>query len=479
MWLAVIVVLVLWGLITHGTYAGTGDEPHYEMMTHSLAFEHDLDLTDDYNNPNNLALYGRFEAGAHVQPGRDGRLRPVHDIGMPLLFAPYYAVAYLLTQQLIAHVPARWLDRARLNFNVLLRHFLSLAMIGLAAAMAVRLLEIFSALSVTSGREFAWALLMVLSPPIMSHSFLFFTEIVSAFIALSVFIWLRRWPEKGVVPLFRRDLVEGLLAGAALGFLFLVHARNVGLIAGLLAVALVRARRSSDRRLLVAFLGGAAVLFAVRTAVNYHFWGTWITTPQARVGEVAGWESFVVESVTRISGWLFDQEHGLLPYAPIYLLAPAGWLALWKRDRGLCAELSIVIAAYVVVMTIPQLNAHGWRGGWSPAGRFLLPVAPFLAVLAFAAVAHIQRLPIIVLALVIVQVCFDAVIWHDPHLLWNDGIGTSALLKFLDYDSGWLSSFVPSVMTPFSARTIALVAAALGGWVGFTAWMSGSRSGAG
>ena len=45
-WLAAVIVLVLWGLITHGTSAGTGDEPHYQMITYSLAFDHDFDLTN-------------------------------------------------------------------------------------------------------------------------------------------------------------------------------------------------------------------------------------------------------------------------------------------------------------------------------------------------------------------------------------------------------------------------------------------------
>lgn len=45
--LIVTVVLVLWGLITHGTHAGEGDEPHCLTMAHSLAFDHDLDLTND------------------------------------------------------------------------------------------------------------------------------------------------------------------------------------------------------------------------------------------------------------------------------------------------------------------------------------------------------------------------------------------------------------------------------------------------
>jgi hypothetical protein len=466
-WLVMAVVLVLWGLITHGTSAGTGDEPHYQMITHSLVFDRDLDLTNDYTNPDNLALYGHSEAGSQVQPGKDGRLRPVHDIGMPILFAPYYAVAYLITGQMISQVPASWLARARLNFTVLLRHLLSFAMIGLTAGMAVRLLDIFSALSTNSRRAFAWVLLMTLSPPILSHSFLFFTEIVSAFIALYVFIWLRG---ERLRP--GRYRLQALLAGAATGYLLLVHARNVGLIAGLMILAVWRARRWSDRGLIVAFMCGAAALFAVRTGVNYHFWGTWITTPHERFGTVAGWEPLVAESATRITGWLFDQEHGLLPYAPIYLLAPAGWLALWKGDRELCVELSILVGAYVGVMTIPVLNAHGWRGGWSPAARFLVPVAPFLAILTFAAVAHLRRLPAIVLAIAAVQVCLDALLWQDPHLLWNDGFGTSAFLKYLDGGTGRLSSYFPSLNTPVSSLTLAFVAATSVGWLLLTVWLS-------
>ena len=460
---------MLWGLITHGTYAGSGDEPHYEIMAHSLAFDHDLDVTNDYADPTNLALGGRFEAGAHAQPGKDGRLRPVHDIGLPVLFAPYYAVAYLITEQVIAFVPARWLARARLNFTVVLRHLLSFAMIGFTAAIAVSLLDIFSSLSVSSGRAFAWVLLMVLSPPLLSHSFLFFTEILSAFIALYVFTWLRGTKSPGA-PWHSR--FEALLAGAAVGYLLLVHARNVGLIAGLVILAVLRARRWPDRGLIVAFMSGAAVLFAVRTGVTYHFWGTAITTPHERFGTLTGWQPFVAESVTRVTGWLFDQEHGLLPYAPIYLLAPAGWLTLWKRDRDLAVEISIVVGAYVAVMTIPVLNAHGWRGGWTPAARFLVPVAPFLAILTFAAVAHVRRLPAIVLTIAGVQVCLDALLWQHPGLLWNDGIGTSALLKFLDRGTGRLSLYVPSIFPPLSLRTIAIVAAISVGWLLLTAWLA-------
>ena len=154
------------------------------------------------------------------------------------------------------------------------------------------------------------------------------------------------------------------------------------------------------------------------------------------------------------------------------MLAPAGWFSLWKRDRELCVEISLVVGAYVGVMTIPVLNAHGWRGGWTPAARFLVPVAPMLAILAFSAAARVRRLSIVVIALVGVQVCLDAVVWQHPGLLWNDGIGTSALLKYLDGGTGWLSSLVPSLLEPVGGRTIAMIAAASIGCLLFTAWLT-------
>jgi hypothetical protein len=205
-------------------------------------------------------------------------------------------------------------------------------------------------------------------------------------------------------------------------------------------------------------------------------WGTWLTTPHERFGSVAGVTPLLADSATRVTGWLFDQEHGLLPYAPIYLLAPAGWVALWKHDRRLCRAISLVVGAYLAVITMPLLNVHGWRGGWTPAARFLVPVTPFLAILAFASVAWVRRVPWIVLALVAVQVGIDAVVWQRPGLLWNNGIGTSALLAYLDGGTGWLSSAVPSIIEPLSSRNIALVALAIACWTALTAWLVKSTS---
>ena len=461
--LVALIVIVLWGLMTHGTYAGTGDEPHYEMVAHSLAFDWDLDLTNNYTDVSNRAFAGGLDPGGHIRPGKDGRLRPVHDIGLPVLFAPYYALAYKLTGQVVRYVPDSWLRRAKLNFTVVLRHFLSFGMIGLTAWVGVVLFEIFADLSGNPKSAFAWAALLTLSPPLLAHGFLFFTEMLSAAIAVRVFLWLRT----------KSSHARGaLIAGAATGYLLLVHARNVGLIGGVLILAVYRLGRSvDDRARLGWFLAGTAVLFAIRTAVTVHFWGTWLTTPHVRLDPSA---PLIGESVTRVAGWLFDQEHGLLPYAPIYLLMPAGWLALWKRNRECCLEISVLIAAYIGVMTLPFFNAHGWRGGWSPAARFLVPVTPLLGILVFTAAAHARRYHPIVVGLIALQLCLDTIVWLRPKLLWNNGIGTSALLRALD-GTGWLAAHWPSLLPPIGFGTIATIGAIVVGWLFITLALADRR----
>jgi hypothetical protein len=454
-------VLTLWGLITHAGFAGTGDEPHYMIIAYSLAFDRDIDLTYDYKNAENLVFGENFEAGAHARPGKDGRLRPVHDVGMPLLFAPYYAVAYGVTTEIVKYVPESWLRRARVNFRVIQRHFLSAAMIGITAAMAVTLLELFTAFSLSERRAFAWTALLVLSPPILSHSFLFFTEILSAFIALRVVLWFRGSPSARTGALF---------GGAAVGYLLLIHARNVGLIAGLAAVVVYRSRRWQNGATLLAWFSlGAIVLLLVRTGVTYHFWGTLVTTPHARFGHTGDWRPALTEGLTRLAGWLFDQEHGLLPYAPIYLLLPVGWIGLWKRDRELCLELTIIVAMYIGTMTIPTLNVAGWRGGWTPAARFLVPVIPLLCVFVFGAVAQLPRVPAAVLAVVALQIGLDVVLWQHPGLFWNDGTGTSALLHYLDRGTGRLSLYLPSLLSPVTAKEAGLVIITALVWLAVTA----------
>jgi len=47
-WLGAIIFLFVWSLTTHGKYSASGDEPHYLMITQSLAADGDLDVANNY-----------------------------------------------------------------------------------------------------------------------------------------------------------------------------------------------------------------------------------------------------------------------------------------------------------------------------------------------------------------------------------------------------------------------------------------------
>jgi hypothetical protein len=427
--LGAIVFLVLWGLITHGTYAGTGDEPHYMMIARSLVSDGDLDLADDYADPAGLIRLGDLPPENHARRGREGILRPVHDVGMPAFFAPWFAVSYRIARDAAPFVPATWMRRARLNQWLVLRHLLSFGMMALTVALVLQLFDAFVELSGDRRLSFLGALLAGLSPPLLTHSYLFFTEVLSALVA---------WTAYRMILAEREDAGWRFRAGLLTGFLLLVHVRNAGLVLGLAFVA-ASAWRGPRRSHAAWALGGLAVPVLVRTWVNAAFWGTAIGSPHARAEWSAGIAAATAESVSRLGGLLVDQEHGLLPYAPIYLLVAAGWLALRRRASG-AATLAIVVTAYLVPVLCPWTNVHGWRGGWSPAARMLVPIAPFLAVAAFGALMRGSRIPALMLALL--QVAIDQLLWRDPRLAWNEGDGYAEFADaFFPGTAGWLPAW--------------------------------------
>ena len=326
-------VLILWGFGTHGTNAGTGDEPHYLAIAHSLAFDRDLDVRNNYGSAEPLIAGGNLVPASHVRETADGLLRPVHDVGLPLLAVPYVRLAAPLTSWIAQHAPERMMRAARLTPTTLYRHVISLAMIACAAVLAVLMFDSLMMLGASHRAAFATTLLLVTAPPLLAYSILFFTELLSALLAFFAFVTL----------MWRRDSRLLLLAaGIATGFLLLVHIRNVGLVIGLTLVAAFLWRGES-RRQASGFFVGLVAMVVLRTAINHYLWGTWITTPHATAGSWEGFRPTVGEAAMRMVALLVDQQVRL-----------AHLRACLSARRGGDACLHPASAS-------PRLAAHGRR----------------------------------------------------------------------------------------------------------------------
>ena len=396
--------------MTHSTSVGTGDEPHYLAIAHSLAFDRDLDLSNNYRNGEWIT--GGVEPGAHVARGRDGTVRPVHDVGLPLLFAPYVAVSRPAIGGALTWLPARWFERARLQPETLYRHVLSSGMIVVALLLANQLLTTLLALGMTNKIAIAAVLLVALSPPLAIHSITFFTELLSALMCAFVFQRIVVADDDRVPP--------WAWTGGVAGLLMLVHARNAGLIAGFVLLVAWTWRRRRNHRQALAFTIAFLAAMVLRTMVTFYFWGTWFTSPHARAGT---WDGLTTVAFHRLGGMLFDQEYGLLLYAPMFALT-----ALAVRDqRRIMLPVVLLVVAYLVPILLPITNVHGWTGGWSPAARFWVPIVPLLAIPVAVAIDRAPRA--IVIAVVGLQIVLSAYFWQNPKNLWNDGDGIAAVCE--------------------------------------------------
>ena len=157
--------------------------------------------------------------------------------------------------------------------------------------------------------------------------------------------------------------------------------------------------------------------------------GALVSGPHAHPGSWPGLLPFFSEMTTRTLGLLVDQEYGLPTYAPVYLCGLASAFAVWTAKRDLTVAATLTTIAYVGFVICPLTNPYGWSGGWSPAARFLTPIAPLLGLFVCSG---LRRLPRAVSAFVItLQIIISAYTWQHPKLLWNDGDGRAAFCNVI------------------------------------------------
>lgn len=209
-----------------------------------------------------------------------------------------------------------------------------------------------------------------------------------------------------------------------------------------------RAAARGDVRLGAAFAIGAWVTVCLRTTVTYYLWGTWLSTPHARAGEWAGAASSLAIAGQRLAGLLIDQEYGLLLYAPMFVAVIFAFGRWPAGVRDLRAPIAVAGGTYLMFILLPEINAHGWTGAWSPAGRFWVPVVPLLAIAVIAGLRSAPRAATI--AIVVLPIAISAYFWQNPKNLWNEGDGIAAVCE---RGGATFCGALPSLVQPADAVT--------------------------
>jgi hypothetical protein len=351
----------------------TGDEPHYLLAAQSVAFDGDLDLTNDYaSRERTLRATTSFPLSPvpHAADYRDsGQLRPIRGIGMSTLLAPAVALGGLVGARIL--------------------------MILIAALLADQLFRLLRDLGV--GRR--WAALswvaVALCYPLLLFSSQIYPELPGALIVVAA---LRVMVTRASSP-----AALALASAAAAGLVWL-HVRFIPIAAGVLLGLVVAACRAADpgstserrglaRRawgevarcgrvlatrwrsvtlpVVVPFVAGLA-LFA---AVAYHLYGTAEpTAPYAAFSDTTagtgGWD-FLYEFALAD---LLNPVHGWIPYVPVHWLGLAALGCLLLRWGWAAAACLAVAVGHEIL-----LASAGPVVGWGFPARYLIIVVPLVA----------------------------------------------------------------------------------------------------
>jgi hypothetical protein len=390
-------VYVCVGLYYASEIQVSGDEPHYLVMAQSLWRDHDLELRDEYEGEE----WAEFMPGPlrphWGAPRADGRPYPAHSPGLPLLLAPAYALG------------------GRAGCVVLL------ALLGAATALVCREL----ALRAARDREaelVGW--LAVSGPPLFFYAFHLYTEVPSALAVGLGLLLLSGSPSV-------RAAVGAALVASTLPWL---HLKMIPAAAALGLIAAWRLRGQA----LAAFLitaGTAAAVFGL-----YYLSVFGAPSPLAIYGGSVPADARVF-SWRAVAGLLLDRSYGLLPVAPVFLLALAGLGTLARRREEWPAAL------VGLAVLVPAVTWRMWWGGQCPPARFLVPMLPVLG-LAVASRAALGRTGLVRWwpGLLLVGWALAAVLVADPsaRLLLNRGNRPTRLWAALSGGAS-LNDYLPSL----------------------------------
>jgi len=357
-------------------YRLTGDEPHYLLIAHSIAFDGDVDLLNNIRNHDYEAYYNRHVSGyiKHKEywlPHVRGKLRSAPDkywrnralslcpVGMPALLAPVYRVGY------------HWNKRVRFAVALWLKLFAAcLGLVGLRLAWEVTHNR---AAAIVAG------LALPLSAPLLFYTWPVYPDLPAALcIALGFLLIIMAGRATGL-----RAMVLLFATALILGMLLWIHTKFWLHSALLTACLVIETRQSRQTRSKYAWLAFALPLAAALV---------WVSTYQHRLygipvpisthpglspvnGILRGWPGF----------W-FDRDNGLLFYTPLAVLAVPGTVLLWKQKN----RMGLWIAGMALAHWLAVGMFDDWRGGRCPPMRYWVPVAALLAVPCAAAVAAVS-----------------------------------------------------------------------------------------
>ena len=355
--------LVFGGLVPWIALASApqGDEAPFMLLTHSLIFDHDFDVGDNYRNEDYKEMFPPPSPGGmrgypyasmqrdnleylphepHVVTNYRGQLMLEHDMGFPLLLLPGYAVdlreGALFTEALIAAL-------------------------GAAAIFETGVL-----LSASNLQALLTVVLFCFTTPYWVFSQSALSDLPGAVGILWTGLQFFRYRE-------RKRKRYLLLAGVLIAILPWLNIRFWPLAGPefLVLGGWVVSREWGNWRSLVQKIGllgiPSLVSLGVFAAVDKALFNTYMPNASMLLLNRV-WPQFQTQPIRGFLGMLFDQSYGLIPTGPLFVAAAAGMVVLFRRDRWGFVAFLLPAVGYLPFAS----RGVNWFGGWCAPGRYML-----------------------------------------------------------------------------------------------------------
>ncbi len=315
-----------------------GDEPYYMLIAHSLAYDLDVDLSNNYAQNDSLHFLDRaLEPQLGDPVDRDGSLYSRHNALLGVVLTLPYRLGgrpgVLLTMTLFGGLLAWW----SLRF----------------------LRRIYPEPEFVPAVTTAWGLL-ALTPPLLLYGHQVWTEVPATLLLLVACDALLGRPRPSTT----------LRLGAAVLLLPFLKFRYA-LLSGMLLIG--AARRRLDRTRLVLLGLGLLAVGGLIAGVNLHLFGGILK--HYSVDELRLYERPLISYVRATLGLAFDGAFGLFAAAPLWILLLPALFDRTVRQNPALRQGLLLLAPYLLLVASRQ----EWFGGWSPPFRYALPALPFLA----------------------------------------------------------------------------------------------------
>lgn len=380
-----------------------GDEPHYLVIAQSLWRDGDLRIENNHAREDYREYFPRELEPHYLTRGADEEIYSIHPVGLPVLLAPVYAAG---------------------GYDAVVLVLILMA----AAAATLAWWWTMGALNAPGAATFAWAAIAC-SAPFLFNTFTVYPEIAAALaVMVAVVLAVRSDPN-------RSGLGAWLTIGLACASLPWLSTKYAPMSAVIILVVFGRLwtrplRLFMTNRRVWAVAAPYVASLAAWFAFFYVIWG--VPLPQAPYGSLT--QTTPLNLAVGAPGLLFDQEYGLLAFAPVYVLAATGLVMMWRAGAELRRQAVEILMIFGALLG--TVGAFGiWWGGTSAPARplasgLLLLALPIAAAFRAAPAGSARRAGQHLLLWVSVAIAITLTVAQNGLLINNDRDGTSALLEY-------------------------------------------------